>query len=330
MLKKLLYPSLLLLTLAVYAQKMESIDRKVRAYPEFASLRDVGIRIQNDFKNDSLRIRAAFIWVTTNISYATYDGLIKSKFHLISYSNEEEKQEAIQRIVSRKIEAAFRIKQGLCIDYALMLNALLEQFGLPSKVITGIAKTEIKKLDSLPTYRNHSWNAVQLNGKWKLMDPTWAAGYVDSDNGRYVHAYDEHYYFTDPTDFSRHHLPTREEWQLLEHPIDAATFFNAPIFLPEYCEKGIRLSDRTSGILTLSEERENYIYFDKLPKEHLMHYTIDGSGEFRRMGFKKDTLNGYTSKIHLRRRFNRPYESLTVYMNNEPILHFKIQDPLNQ
>jgi hypothetical protein len=169
---------------------------------------------------------------------------------------------------------------------------------------------------------------VQLHGEWKLMDATWAAGYIDTASDRFVRKYFDHYFFTDPADFAQHHLPANEEWQLLERPVDASAFFNAPIFLPEFCEKGIRLSSRTSGILTLSEEQENVIYFDRLPREHLMHYTIDGAGEYRRLGFKKGEDNTYSSKIRLKKRFNRPYETLTVYLNDEPILNFRIQEEM--
>jgi len=330
MFKKLLYTSLLLLSVSLCAQATNEVDRRVRAYPDFKSLRDVGIRIQNDFETDSLRIRAAFVWITSNITYAKDGNISGTQLERIAYTNAEEKNDAIQDIVWHKIDAAFRLKQGVCIDYTLMLNALFEQFGLVSKVVTGIAKTEIRKLESRPTYKNHSWNAVQLHGRWKLLDPTWAAGYIDSESGQYIRQYDDHYFFTEPIDFVRHHLPSNEEWQLLSQPVDAETFFGAPIYLPEFCEKGIRLSTRTSGILTLSEEQQNYIYFDKLPKEHLMHYSIDGSDEYKRMGLKKVAHDHYISRIRLRRRFNRPCESLTVYMNHEPILHFRIQEGIRQ
>lgn len=321
---------LLLLSVSLHAQTFGEVDRKVSQYPEFASLQDLGIRIQNDFRADSLRIRAAFTWLTQHITYDGKGEVGEHHAQRISYSSEKEKQEGIQDMVWVKINKAFRLRKGVCIDYSLMLNALFEQFGLPSRIITGVAKTEIKRLDTHPTYRNHSWNAVQLHGSWKLMDATWASGYIDTKSNKFVRKFHDHYFFTDPADFARHHLPANKEWQLLDQPIDAATFYHAPILLPDFCEKGIRLSSRTSGILTLSDEKENIIYFDQLPRDHLMHYTIDGSTEYRRLGFKKGEGNGYISKIRLKKRFNRPYETLTVYMNDDPILHFRIQEDIPQ
>lgn len=330
MYKKLLSILLLILSAVSYSQNYQDVDRRVLNYPVFGSLNDLGIRIQNDFDSDSQRIRAAFIWITHNVVYAKDTKKTENRSKEISYRTEQEMEEAISDLVWSKINRAFSRKRGVCIDYSLMLNALFEQFDLPSKIITGVVKSEIKDINGDPSYRNHSWNAVQLNGRWKLMDATWAAGYVDPSNGRFVQHYLDHYFFTEPSDFVRHHLPANEEWQLLDKPVASETFYAAPIFLPEFCENNIRLSPRTRGILTLSQEKVNYIYFDHLPADHLMHYTINGSGEFKRMGFKKGENNSYTSKIKLRKRFNRSYEYLTVYMNDEPILNFKIVEELAQ
>lgn len=329
MYKKLLYTLLLLLSLNGLAQNFVEVDRKVLAYPQFASLQDLGIRIQNDFPEDISRVRAAFIWLTHNIGYAAYRDREEPAADRISYSSEAERLEGIDALVWAKINRAFEKRQGVCIDYSLMLNALMEQFALPSKIITGIVKTEVKAIAEAPHYLNHSWNAVQLEGRWKLMDATWAAGFVDSKTRQFVPSFQEHYFFTDPADFALHHLPANLKWQLLDHPVDAHTFFSAPLLLPDFCEKGIALSSRTSGTLILSGDRVNFIYFDALPSQHLMQYTIDDSGEFKRIGFRKDGKNHYVSKIKLRKRFRRDYEYLTIYMNEEPILKFKIKEVLN-
>lgn len=326
--KKLLAGLFLMLMVSLDAQISGEVDQKVLRYPNFTSINDLGIRIQNDFPADSLRIRAAFIWVTHNIGYDYKGELRKSSREKIAYSNEIEKEYAIDQLVWRKINRAFAHRLGVCIDYSLILNAIFEQFGLASKIITGVAKTEIKQHDGTHDFRNHSWNAVQLNGTWRLMDATWASGYTDVARNVFVRDYNDHYFFTEPSDFIRHHMPANAEWQLLEDPVDPVTFFNSPIFLPEYCEKGIQLSTRTSGILTLAEEQVNYIYFDQLPREHYMYYTIDGTNEIRRMGLRKDQNQAYSSKIRLRKRFKRSYETLTIYMNHEPILSFKIEDDL--
>jgi len=87
---------LLLLSVSLHAQTFGEVDRKVSQYPEFASLQDLGIRIQNDFRADSLRIRAAFTWLTQHITYDGKGEVGEHHAQRISYSSEKEKQEAIQ------------------------------------------------------------------------------------------------------------------------------------------------------------------------------------------------------------------------------------------
>lgn len=328
MYKKLLFVVLFFSAAGLYSQSLPEVDRRVAGYPHFSSLKDLGIRIQNDFDSDSLRIRAAFMWVANNIRYERIRQANEPDKHRITYSSESEKEEAIEELVWFKINKAFRLRKGVCIDYSLMLNALFEQFGLSSKIITGIVKTKIEEIKGTPSYSNHSWNAVQLKGQWRLMDATWAAGFVDTATGQFVRNFSDHYFFTDPSDFIRHHLPSNEEWQLLDKPVDPATFFAAPIYLPDYCGKDIRLSSRTKGILSMAERDENYIYFDRLPADHLLYYTINGRGEIRRMGLRRVKENAYVSKIRLRKRFNRSYDYLTIYLNDDPILNFRIEENL--
>lgn len=319
---------LFLLPITLCSQNFEEVDQKVLRYPDFTSIKDLGIRIQNDFSEDTARVRAAFVWLTHAIRYEQIGEEEELRTQRISYSSETEKQDAIEDLVWIKINKAFELRKGVCIDFSLMLHALIQEFGLSSKIITGVGKTEVKRIDRTPKYRNHSWNAVKLQGVWKLMDATWAAGYVDTQSNLFVRKFDDHYFFTEPADFIRHHLPANEAWQLLEEPMEASTFFEAPVYLPEFCGKGITLAPQTSGILTLSKDSENYIAFETLPREHLMHYSINGSKEVKRLGLRKNENNTYTTRIRLRKRFNRQYDYVTVFMNEEPILNFKIEEEI--
>ncbi len=310
---------------AIFCQDYSDVDQKVMRYPSFESVSDLGYRIQNDFPDDINRVRAAFFWVTQNLSYGKQleDNFRGESFG--SYAFPTSTKARIDNMVQSKIDRAFNAKRGVCIDYSLLLNALFEQFGLKSRVITGISKSEIKKAGSQSVFKDHSWNAVKVDGQWQLMDPTWASGLVDRLNKRFYRLYEDHYFFTKPEEFVKTHFPINQEWQLLNRPVDAATFFSGPIFYPEFFKKGIQLSTETDGILSLSNPDENYIHFDELPRLHGMYYTINGRDEFKRLGLKKKNEKAYISKIRLKRRLKRSYNYLTVYMDNKPILNFKIE-----
>jgi hypothetical protein len=124
----------------------------------------------------------------------------------------------------------------------------------------------------------------------------------------------------------KQHLPANPEWQLLDDPVSAATFYSAPLYLPDYFGKGIALAATTKGILRLSETNKKVLYFERLPKEREMSYTISGSTLFRKMGFKKVGDKAYISKIRLRKKLKKASNYLTIYHDYHPILNFKIEE----
>ncbi len=315
-----------LLSTAGSSQEFEVVDGKVLRYPRFTSLEALGYRIMNDFQTDSERVRAAFIWVTHHIRYDnSFDHIFQTRYQF-SYQSEDDKQRQIDRLVGTRVDRAFELRKGVCMDYSLLLNALCMQFEVPTRVVKGIGKTDIRVIGGEPVYKNHTWNVVQIDGQWKLLDPTWAAGYMDLVTKTFVHRYMDHYFFTPPSDFVKHHLPAKPEWQLLTETIDARKFFEAPIFLPDFFDKGIELSANTRGILRRSDSKSHFIHFKKLPSLHTMHYTIGGVPKFRRMGFKKSRNHSYISRFRLRNRLYRNHDVLTVYMGEKPILNFRIEE----
>ncbi len=322
--RKVLFSFFILWMNICLAQPFSVVDQKVRSYPNFSSLEALGYRIMNDFEEDKARVRAAFIWITHNIGIGRNSASEEQVKTWISYESEKELKKGIQRLVNRKIRHAFKKKKGVCIDFSLMLNALCEQFGLPSKVILGTGKTQIREVALGKTFKNHTWNAVWIGGKWNLMDPSWASGHVDMISGRFIRQFLDHYFFTKPEDFIKHHLPANPEWQLLDQPINTSTFFSAPIFFPEYFKSGITLSSKTSGIIRLNIDSNDHLFFEALPKIHGMYYQVGGSWVKKRLGLKKQDDNSYTSRIRLGKFERRGNKAVTIFKDDKPILQFKV------
>jgi transglutaminase/protease-like cytokinesis protein 3 len=326
---KLLFSVLFLISCYAFSNEYARVDQKVKNYPAFKKVHDLGYRIQNDFSTDEERVRAAFVWLTQNMVYERTNDDIFRTGQRISYQSESGRRDQIRRVVLNWIEKAFISRKGVCLEYSLILNELCLQFGLPSRVIVGVAKTDIRFVKGKESFKNHTWNAVQLDGVWKLMDPTWASGHLDLVSKKFIRKQIDHYYFTKPEEFIKHHYPTNAEWQLLDDPVDIEQFFSAPIYLTEFFGKGIELSPKTKGIFSISSKDANYIYFEKLPKDHGMYYLVHGEGEYRRMGFKKGRGKSYISKIRLNKKLHKKHDLVTVFLEDKPILNFKIAEEIN-
>jgi hypothetical protein len=76
---------------------------------------------------------------------------------------------------------------------------------------------------------NHSWNAIELQGKWYLCDPTWSSGTISSELHAFVKKFDDAYFLAEPSLFFRSHYPTDTQWMLLEEKPSLQTFLNAPL-----------------------------------------------------------------------------------------------------
>ena len=305
-----------------FAQIYNQIDDKVKNYPNFKNIDHLSIRIQNDFKTDSQKIRAAFVWLTENITYGkTLEDLFTSDSKVYYYSPYG-KDYQIKKYRQQKIKKAFNNKIGVCYDYSLLLDYLYSDFGIKSKIIYGLSKTDIKDIEGTHLVKNHTWNAVFLDGEWKLLDPTWAAGYFDASSKKYIKSFIEHYYFTEPSDFLKTHFPKNEKWQLIEKPIGLSTFFNAPIFFPGYFGSEFKLRDETKGTLVLTDKNHSVLVFDKLPKKSDIFYKFQGDYRTCRMKFVKK--NGtYVSCLKFRKNLKKS-QYLTVFNDNLAILNFKV------
>lgn len=324
---KIVISLIFLFTTTCFCQSYDEIDERVKNYPQFKTLNDLSIRIQNNFSCDENRIRAAFSWVAHNIRYEkTLDEVFQPHKRLY-YISEFVKKQQIRKLKIAKIKHVFKNKRGVCIDYSIVLNELFNQFGLKSKVIVGIFKTDIKNSQDIKEsslFKNHSWNAVFLNGKWKLIDVTMASGYYDSTENRFVRKFRDYYFFTSPIEFSKTHFPANTNWQLSNEVVNLEAFYNAPIYFPSYFINDIKLVKNTKGTFFLSDNNEFVLNFEHLPKKPMLYYQLENSSELRKVHVKKKKGKGYISKIKLDKHFKNN-EFVTLFIANKAILNFKIQ-----
>lgn len=73
---------------------------------------------------------------------------------------------------------------GICQDYAFLTLALLRSIDIESRYVQGYAGGR------------HAWVEAKVDDEWIEMDPTWGAGYIDSDEFHFK--YTEDYFDPDP------------------------------------------------------------------------------------------------------------------------------------
>ena len=170
-------------------------------------------------RNDLEKTRAVFRWVAENIRYDTdsyFSGNIRS-------ANPKE---------------VLQSGKAVCSGYSGLFEMLAEKAGLNVVSIAGFGKgygyREGQKIRSV----NHAWNAVKIDGKWYLLDATWAAGGYSDQHGKWGREFDESYFLSPPEVFALTHLPRDTKWQLLDQPLTREQFQRYPRIEPVFFTVG--------------------------------------------------------------------------------------------
>ena len=152
-------------------------------------------------------------------------------------------------------DTVLRTRKAVCAGYADLFHVMSREVGLESKVIPGRSRSEDQAVPAAPDAgdSNHAWNAVKLEGRWHLLDPTWGAGYVD-DQKQFVRQANDQWFMVEPEIFVYSHLPEEPKWQLLDSPIDRDQFERLPQIKPLFFEYGLELVEPTEQPINCAGE----------------------------------------------------------------------------
>lgn len=171
--------------------------------------------------NDSDKVVAIWQWITHNIKYNVKDvGKYSSKYGNPQY--------------------VLKKKKANSLGYAELFTALCKEAKIPVYTVPGYCKIAANyELYNQFFRERYSWNSVEINKKWYLLDATAGAGkIIDREKklvrrlGRWFNIpqwqyqfkfeYDSTYFLPDPKTLAITHCPADPMWQLLNCivPID--------------------------------------------------------------------------------------------------------------
>ena len=143
---------------------------------------------------------------------------------------------------------------GCAYDFACFSYA-----GLHCKTLSGYAKgAEYKPgMKFSGEQGQHSWNAVLVDGSWRLVDCHWAARRlvgkkVTVENIRYE--LDEYYFMPDPHQLIFTHFPEEANWQLLERAISLGDFENLVPVKSAFFKYGLQIHSHKEAVIQTPRE----------------------------------------------------------------------------
>lgn len=161
--------------------------------------------------NEYLQVRAIYSWITNNVKYdkaALVDGVTRDN-------------DAVQ---------VFKNRKAVCHGQAVLFKAFCDELKIKCHVVNGPVKSRFIEEGILG---EHAWNAVEIHGKWHLLDCTWGCMMDDEKNEVRLDLYtmNEFYFLTPPELFILNHFTKDPDWQLLKTPKTYEQFVKDPNYL---------------------------------------------------------------------------------------------------
>jgi transglutaminase/protease-like cytokinesis protein 3 len=215
----------------------ERIDKHVLNTPKWAekSIQSLASYLIQPARNEKEKVRAIFRWITYNINYNVQD-LLPAHYDRSNLND----------VIESKI--------AVCDGYAGLFEALAQAAGIKIINISGYAKgfdyEAGQKFQGPP---NHAWNAVEIDGRWYLLDATWGAGFAN-EYREYIRQFEEHYFLTPPEQLIYTHFPEDKKWQLLTTSVSLEEFERSVLLKPAFFRYGLKLKSHLNGYIKTNKE----------------------------------------------------------------------------
>lgn len=232
----LILPHLLAAAGAQEAGLYSKIDEHALDAPAEAesSLEALSQYLAGPAKNDEERARAIYRWITANVEYDV-ECLMTGDCG------------------GRTPEEVLEDGRGVCSEYSALFQKLSELAGLESVVVRGYGKGYGYTVGSkVAEERKHAWNAVKIDGEWRLVDSTWGAGHLDPEEG-FVQSFEEFYFLTPPEELVWTHLPEDPSWQLLDLTLSKEEFEGLVYAKPAFFKNGLETASHLNGTINADE-----------------------------------------------------------------------------
>lgn len=318
--RQLLLTLTFLLAFISYSQNYNHVDSIVSNYPDkFRSINYFANRVAKDFDTDLDKTRAVYYWIANHIVYDYKSRRNGSNgYKSIEVTTEDDYKHKLLAMEKKYAERTLKRKLAVCEGYAQLFKFTLLELGIEAEVISGFARINPSEIGRIRNDTNHAWNAVKIQNEWKLVDATWSTDSEEEVPEQFN--FRDTYFFIAPEDLILSHFPKDKKWQLLKNPLDKADYFYQPLFYETYYDSGLKLKEKTQGLIKIKSKDFIEITFDAIDPTYNYYYAFSEFSTSKKLFFEKK--NGkYVTKIP----FNSNRKTvLGIYHNFTAAIDFKI------
>jgi hypothetical protein len=214
-------------------------DSIAELYPHFPlkDLKALAEKLTTSLTTEEEKFRSIFKWVCNNIEN-DYELYALNKEVREKQKNPEKLQVWNKKFSARVFQTLQTEYKTVCSGYGYLIQELSFHAGLLCKIVDGYGRTAHANIGGAGVV-NHTWNAIQLKGKWYLCDATWSSGSIDPQQKKFIKKYDEAYFLGEPSLFIRNHYPIDTTWALLDNTPSLPVFLNGPLIYKDWFHYGL-------------------------------------------------------------------------------------------
>jgi hypothetical protein len=197
---------------------------------ELQQLRVLALDLTASLPTEVEKFRAIYTWVCKNVENDFRNSLhVEKKINRL-YHHKKKWSEWNQSFSREVFQKLLLEKKTICTGYAYLVKTLTNLIGIPCEIVDGYGRTSQSNVEEMGL-PNHSWNAVKLNGRWYLCDPTWSSGnsYAYGGIALFKFQYNPGYFLTEPEFFMMNHYPLDTQWLLTDSTYSKHDFVQAPL-----------------------------------------------------------------------------------------------------
>ncbi|MFH1069849.1 MAG: hypothetical protein V1794_09565 [Candidatus Glassbacteria bacterium] len=276
------------------AGEFDEIDRHaLNAPPEIVSNLDSLVDyLVRPAHNEVERLRAIFRWITANIVYDSegFFAAFSTQFETAPTKEKPENKEGAGQAEAAgealTPEMVLQRRIANCDGYSLLMEAMAKRIQQMTDLTQRVTSLKIVKIKGFAKgfgYRvgsgfdksNHAWNAVNINGEWKMIDCTWGAGHPD-ERGQFVSEFEDYYFLTPPAELVYTHYPEDPAWQFIDRKVTKDEFIGLAFLWPAFYKYGMHLNTHPGAIIQTGGEIEISI---GAPDSLLLDADLIGGGQ---------------------------------------------------
>ena len=243
-----MFLTILLNSFGVHSQSYIEVDKTVETYPtSITKPEQLADLINRDFVLDEEKARAVYRWISSNIAYDTEATSSLQKRY--TYSTEAHKIALEKKVRLKWAKQCLKKGKAECEGYATLYKCFCDLLDVECIIIPGNTKRHQDDIGDPTLKTNHAWNAVKINGEWKFIDVTWAAGYIDYSTNTFYRVFDKTYFLTSPDRYFYNHFPNDPSFLFVERT--AQEYIDLPIYYSEFLSTDYEIIEPRNGILRI-------------------------------------------------------------------------------